>query len=192
MISSWLFAGSKLIKIVAWALVVGAIIGTILFTANYLYQLGHTSGTDKSEAKWQKKHAEAISEKARNYQTVRETLRNREIEFGEITDKLAKTQNKDRKYAERAKDISVAAARDGTIKLYDITRECGNERSGSNGEVKLPTATARTNGSGGRKLSTKLAAFLVAESSRADRIAYKLKDLQEYTSNLFNTCSTRK
>lgn len=192
-----MFAGSKLLKVVLWALVVAAIIGSILWAVNHYEAKGRALGVAETEAKWSKLSAEAERLSKKNSEEAARVLSERGKEFNRVLDAVTKSHNKDKKNAERAKNMAVAAARNGSFRLFDNYAETRPDNSGNNGgendqEGGLSTATAGTDGKGRRRLSSELATFLVSETSEADRITVKLGKLQDYTRELFNSCSSRK
>jgi|TARA_R110000803_G_scaffold82312_1_gene148470 hypothetical protein len=192
-----MFAGSKLLKVILWALVVAAIIGSILWAVNHYEAKGRALGIAETEAKWSKLSAEAERLSKKNSEEAAKILSERGKEFNRVLDSIAKTNNRDKKNAERAKNMAVAAARNGSFRLFDNYAEAGrviggNNSEGNDQEGGLSATTTGTDGQGRRRLSTELATFLVSETSEADRITVKLGKLQDYTRELFNSCSSRK
>jgi len=191
-----MFAGGKLLKVVLWALVVAAIVGSILWAVNYYEAKGRALGVAETEAKWSKLSAEAERVSKKNSEEAAKILSDRGKEFNRVLDAVAKSNNRDKKNAERAKNMAVAAARNGSFRLFDNYAETrpvnGGNNSGENDqEGRLSAPTTGANGQGRSRLSTELATFLISETSEADRITIKLGDLQEYTRELFKSCSSR-
>jgi hypothetical protein len=187
------FGSGKLIKVIAWTILVGAIIGSILWSVNHYEAKGRSLGIAETESKWLIISAEAAEQSKKNSEEAAKILSERGKEFNQMIDAIEETNNEDKRNAELAKNMAVTAARNGTFKLYDNWKHLTelNLSRGTDQEGGLPTTTTGTDGQRRAELSAPLAAFLVGDASEADRITIKLTELQEYTRALLEACSSR-
>jgi hypothetical protein len=155
------------------------IIGAILLWIASLVSVGHwqnTAGHESERVTWQAKEVKELTDANANILRLETDARKAEADHATALSDISTNYQGKLTYAETQRKTDVAAARSGTLRLFDPG--ASGQSACASGASQAAASTGGRDGSQTSGLSPAAAEFLLSEADRADVIIEQLTSCQ--------------